>query len=62
MRDFFTADAQIASKYAGHYLPALSAVITSQNERIAKGEPDVRTNIRINLRSVGIINGCVDYL
>ena len=62
MRDLSTADAQNASKYGGHYLPALSAVITSQNERIAKGKIDGRTNKRINLRSVGIINGCVDYL
>ncbi|KAL8858639.1 MAG: hypothetical protein Q9178_004933 [Gyalolechia marmorata] len=51
-----------ARKYAGHYLPALSAVITSQNERIKKGEIDGRTAKPINLRSVGIINGCIDYL
>ena len=62
MRDLSTADAQNALKYAGYYLPALSAVITSQNERIAKVKIDKRINKPINLRSAGIINGYVDYL
>ncbi|KAI4158630.1 MAG: hypothetical protein LQ342_007282 [Letrouitia transgressa] len=52
----------IARKYAGHYLPALGAVIVAQNEKLVKGKIDGRTHKHINLRSVGIINGCVDYL
>ncbi|KAL8990453.1 MAG: hypothetical protein Q9169_008120 [Polycauliona sp. 2 TL-2023] len=48
--------------YAGHYLPALGAVITSQNEKIALGKIAGKMSKQINLRTVGIINGCVDYL
>ncbi|KAL8657544.1 MAG: hypothetical protein Q9226_001804 [Calogaya cf. arnoldii] len=48
--------------YAGHYLPALGALIASQNTKIAEGKLAGKVNKHINLRSVGIINGCVDYL
>ncbi|KAL8642117.1 MAG: hypothetical protein Q9226_008544 [Calogaya cf. arnoldii] len=48
--------------YAGHYLPALGAVIASQNTKIAEGKIAGKVNKHINLRSVSIINGCVDDL
>ncbi|KAF8445385.1 Alpha/Beta hydrolase protein [Terfezia claveryi] len=50
-----------AESYGGHYGPVFSAYIEEQNERLAAGKlpPGIK---ELHLRSLGIVNGCVDEL
>jgi len=51
-----------AESYGGKYGPAFAALWEEQNAKMANGTLPNNTNIEIKLKSLGIINGCVDDL
>ena len=51
-----------AESYGGKYGPAFATLWEEQNAKMVNGTLSNNTNIEIRLKSLGIINGCVDDL
>lgn len=46
--------------YGGKYGPAFASYFEEQNARLDRGELSARNTLKIHLRSLGILQGCVD--